>query len=107
MIGIARTVEDAASYVERSIAGAPSRFQARVTLHAGAGQMAKRLPPHAGTIEPIDDEHCLFQTGDDDLSWLALRLAMFGVDFDVHEPPELAEHLDALADRLRAAAGSR
>jgi predicted DNA-binding transcriptional regulator YafY len=99
--------KDAASYVERSIAGAPSRFHARVTLHAAAGEIAKRLAPHAGTIEPIDDQHCLYQTGDDDLAWLALRLANLGVDFDVHEPPELAEHLEALADRLRNAAGGR
>ena len=98
--------KDAASYVERSIAGAPSRFHARVTLHAAASQITKRLPPHAGTIESIDEQHCLYQTGDDDLTWLALRLAMLGVDFDVHEPPELADHLQVLADRLRKAAGS-
>ena len=98
--------KDAATYVERSIAGAPSRFRARVTLHAPAGQITKRLRPHAGTIEAIDEEHCLYETGDDDLAWLALRLAMLGVDFDVHEPPELAEHLQALADRLASAAGS-
>jgi hypothetical protein len=30
---------------------------------------------------------------------------MLGVDFEVHEPPELAEHLRALAGRLRRAAG--
>ena len=98
--------KDAATYVERSIASAPSRFRARVTLHAPAGQITKRLRPHAGTIEAIDEEHCLYETGDDDLAWLALRLAMLGVDFDVHEPPELAEHLQALADRLASAAGS-
>ena len=96
--------KDAATYVERSIASAPSRFHARVTLHAPADQITKRLPPHAGTIEAIDDQRCLFQTGDDDLAWLALRIAMLGVDFDVHEPPELAEHLQALADRLQRAA---
>ena len=38
------------------------------------------------------------------LSWLALRIAMLGVDFEVHEPPELIEHLRALADRLSRAA---
>jgi predicted DNA-binding transcriptional regulator YafY len=29
---------------------------------------------------------------------------MLGVDFEVHEPPELAEHLRALAGRLQRAA---
>ena len=28
---------------------------------------------------------------------------MLGVDFEVHEPPELVEHLRALADRLERA----
>jgi hypothetical protein len=28
---------------------------------------------------------------------------MLGVDFEVHEPPELIEHLQALADRLERA----
>jgi hypothetical protein len=31
---------------------------------------------------------------------------MFGVDFDVHEPPELAERLRAMARRLERAAGT-
>ena len=44
-------------------------------------------------------------TGDDDLRWLALRIAMLGVDFEVHEPPELIEELRSLASRLKRAAG--
>jgi hypothetical protein len=39
--------------------------------------------------------------------WLALRIATLGVDFEVHEPPELAEHLPALAGRLTRAGRSR
>ena len=96
--------KDAASYVERSIAGAPNRFEARVTLHASAEQIAARFPFHAGRIERLDSETCSYRTGDDSLGWLALRIAMFGVDFDVHEPPELTEELEALAKRLRRAA---
>ena len=30
---------------------------------------------------------------------------MLGVDFEVHEPPELIEHLQALAGRLGRATG--
>jgi predicted DNA-binding transcriptional regulator YafY len=55
-----------------------------------------------GTIVPVDDETCEYRTGDDDLDWLALRVAMLGVDFRVHGPPELVEHLAALARRLQA-----
>jgi predicted DNA-binding transcriptional regulator YafY len=96
---------DAAAYVERSIAGAPNRYEARVTLHAAADQIAGRVPAHWGTIEEIDARTWEYRTGDDDLGCLAERIAMLGVDFEVHEPPELAEHLRAVAGRLGRAAG--
>jgi predicted DNA-binding transcriptional regulator YafY len=97
--------EDAAAYVARSITGAPSRFEARVTLHVAAEEIMGRVPAYWGTIEPIDAHTCEYTTGDDDLRWLALRIAMLGVDFEVHEPPELLEHLRTLASRLNRAAG--
>ena len=78
-----------------------------VTLHAAADQVAGRVPAHWGTIEAKDADSCVFRTGDDDLDWLAMRIAMLGVDFEVHEPPELAEHLRSLAGRLSRAAGRR
>jgi predicted DNA-binding transcriptional regulator YafY len=96
--------KDAAAYVQQRITGAPNRFEARVTLHAAAEEITSRVPAYWGTIEPMDAHTCQYRTGDDDLGWLALRIAMLGVDFEVHEPPELAEHLRALASRLRRAA---
>jgi len=96
--------ENAAAYVEQSIAAAPSRFEALVTLGASAEEVTARAPFHWGAIEPIDAHSCRYRAGDDDLRWLALRLAMIGVDFEVHEPPELVEHLRALARRLDRAA---
>ncbi|TMK73260.1 MAG: YafY family transcriptional regulator [Actinobacteria bacterium] len=95
--------KDAAAYVERSIAGAPTRYEAVVTLHAPAEEISSRIPAYWGTIEPIDAHTCRFTAGDDDLGWLAMRVAMLGVDFDVQEPPELIEHLRALGSRLRRA----
>ena len=95
--------KDASAYVKQSISAAPSRFEARVTVHASAPEMASLLPPHWGTFEPIDADSCEYRAGDDDLGWLAMRIAMLGVDVQVHEPPELIEHLRALARRLRRA----
>jgi predicted DNA-binding transcriptional regulator YafY len=95
---------DAAAFVEQNIAGAPNRYEARVTLHAPAEEMAGRPACHWGRIEPIDAGSCEFRTGDDDLGWLAVRIAMLGVDFEVHEPPELLEHLGELGERLKRAA---
>jgi len=96
--------KDAAAYVEQSITGAPNRFEARVTLHASAEEMRSRVPSYWGAINPVDRKTCEYTTGDDDLRWLAWRIAMLGVDFDVHEPPELVEHLRSLALRLGRAA---
>jgi predicted DNA-binding transcriptional regulator YafY len=99
--------KDAADYVEQSIAGAWSRYEARVTVHASAQEVAARLPYVAGALEPIDAHRCEYRTSDDDLEWLALRIAMLGVDVDVHGPPEVIAQLDLLARRLRRAAGDR
>ncbi len=96
---------DAAAYMAQRMAEAPNRFEARLTLHAAAETIARRVPSHLGTIRPIDEQRCEYRTGDDDLGWLALRIVMLGVDFTVHGPPELAEHLRALSARLQRGAG--
>lgn len=98
--------DDAATFVERSIVAAPNRFEAVIILHAEAEQVARRVPIHWGAITPIDAHTSEFRTGEDDLRWLALRIAMLGVDFEVREPPELADHVRALAARLDRAASS-
>jgi predicted DNA-binding transcriptional regulator YafY len=96
---------DAGAFVAQRLSAAPNRFEARVTLHASAPAVRARVPRYWGTIRPLDERTCEYRTGDDDLDWLALRIAMLGVDFEVHEPPELAEHLRAMARRLERAAG--
>jgi predicted DNA-binding transcriptional regulator YafY len=78
-----------------------------VTLHVAADAVRERFGPQWGTFVRVDDETCEYRTGDDDLDWLALRVAMLGVDFEVHEPPELVEHVRVVARRLRRAARSR
>lgn len=96
--------KDAAAYVTQSITRAPNRFEARVTVHASAEEIASRVQAYRGVIEPIDAHTCEYRTSDDDLRWLALRVAMLGADFEVQEPLELVEHLRALALRLTRAA---
>ena len=59
-------------------------------------------PPAA--FSPLGEDRCEYRTGDDNLEWLGARLAMLGVDFEVHEPPELVEHLRGLSERLARAA---
>ncbi|WP_289465048.1 hypothetical protein, partial [Klebsiella pneumoniae] len=46
---------DAAAYVAANLSGAPSRYQARVTLHARAEDVAERSLFLGSTVEAIDD----------------------------------------------------
>ncbi|WP_441245359.1 helix-turn-helix transcriptional regulator [Kitasatospora sp. McL0602] len=93
--------EDAAAFVAAKFANRFPGHQAVVTLHAPAD----RLPPYLGELEPIDDASCRLRTRADSLEWLAVRLATLGCEFEVHEPPQLADTLRALAGRLTRAAG--
>jgi predicted DNA-binding transcriptional regulator YafY len=97
--------KDAASYVEQSLAGARSRYEARVTVDAPVDRIQARLPWLAGSLTRLGADRCEYRTSDDSLEWLAIRVAMLGADIEVHEPPELIEHLDALGTRLRRASG--
>ena len=58
------------------------------------------MPWGADELEPIDDATCELRTGDDDLHWLAMRVAMLGFEVEVHEPDELREELRRVGERL-------
>jgi predicted DNA-binding transcriptional regulator YafY len=94
---------DLAAYVAESVHRAPP-CRARVRLLVSAAAMAEKWPC-AGMIEPIDDHSCWFEARASTFENLAVYLAMFGVDFDVQEPPELLDELRRLSDRLGRAAG--
>ncbi|WP_371498496.1 YafY family transcriptional regulator [Kitasatospora sp. NBC_00374] len=97
---------DAAAYVAEKLAGRDRPYRAVVTVHAPADEVARRLGRVAGEVEPLDGHSCRLQTGGaGSMEWLALRLAMLGCEFEVHEPPELAAYLRALGARASRAAG--
>lgn len=91
---------DAAAFVAQAIASIPCRYQVAVTLYAPLEVMAERRCL-GGTLEAIDDRTCLLRASADSLEWFAVSLGLLGVDFDVHKPPELVDHLTLLADRYR------
>jgi predicted DNA-binding transcriptional regulator YafY len=93
---------DAAAYVAQSLSAAPARYEARVTLHAPAEELNRRRWL-GGSVEPLDDGRCLYCTSDDNLDWLAIRIAMLGYEFEVHEPPELVERLREVSGRITRA----
>ncbi|ADD45095.1 helix-turn-helix transcriptional regulator [Stackebrandtia nassauensis] len=79
------------------------RYQARYTLHAPVAQMAEQIPERYGMLEAIDDETCTLYTGSNWLDGLAMWLVNLGVDFEIHEPPELVEYLRQMNTRLARA----
>ncbi len=96
---------DAAEYVQQSFRSMPTRYQVVATLHASAVEVEGRLHPGHGSVEPIDDTSCLFRAEGDYLEWLMFQLVWIGVDFEVHEPPDLIAYIATLRDRLRMAVG--
>ncbi|MFE3318017.1 helix-turn-helix transcriptional regulator [Nocardia sp. NPDC059195] len=94
---------DLAGWVSRGVSTAAYRYQARITLEVSAAVAADRIPPTVGVIEAIDEGHCLLHTGSNSLDEIAVYTGLFGFGFRVNEPPELIDHLRALADRVGAA----
>jgi predicted DNA-binding transcriptional regulator YafY len=93
---------DLVTWLRRGVGAATWRYRARVRVHAPAELVAARLPP-AVLVEPVDEQSCIVDAGSDTPRMLALYLGMLDLDFEVDEPPELVEHLRALADRYRRA----
>ena len=96
---------DAAAYVAANLRQAPSRHNARITLHGPPAELIERWPWLRDSITPLGEDRSEYRTSDDSLDWLAMRVGMIGVEFEVHEPPELVDALRALAGRVGRAAG--
>ncbi|MEV4175557.1 YafY family protein [Nonomuraea sp. NPDC049709] len=93
----------AAAYVADQLYSLASTYEAVVTLHAPITEPIRAL----GEVTPIGERVCRLRMHADTLDWLAFRLTAIGCEFEVHEPPELTEHLRELAARLtRAATGT-
>ena len=94
----------AVEFVSRSLSAQPQRYPARITVHAPASEVERLVPAGWGSVRPIDDETCEYLTGDHDIHWLAIRVAMIRAELEVHEPPELRDELERLAGRAQRAA---
>ncbi|HEV7651579.1 MAG TPA: YafY family protein [Actinophytocola sp.] len=92
--------QDPAAFVTAKMySGAPT-YAAVVTLDLPA------VPAHlGGTGTPLPDGRCRWESPADTLEWLAFRLLTLGCEVEVHEPPELVDHLRAVAGRASRAAG--
>ena len=96
-------VADALTFVtERLLESAPT-YRAVATLHAPIERVAPSLDG-VGELESIGVDRCRLTIDGDTLAWLAFRLSTIGCEFEVHEPPELVDHLRDLGARISRAA---
>ncbi|GAA4144018.1 helix-turn-helix transcriptional regulator [Actinomadura keratinilytica] len=98
---------DAAQFVRRSLAAARPAVRAVLRVHAPAHVLADRFRVTGQELEPVDERTCLLRTRAESLEWTALRVAFLDLDFEVLEPPELADRLGELGRRLLRAAGRK
>jgi predicted DNA-binding transcriptional regulator YafY len=96
----------AAEYPRQSMQRQQESYEVVVTFAAPAELVAPRVPGWLGRPEALGDGVCrLRATVAESLEWLAVRLAMPGFEFRVHEPEELVRTVGELGARLGRAAG--
>jgi predicted DNA-binding transcriptional regulator YafY len=95
--------ESLGEFVSRQVASSVYTYQAVLTIKAPLQEVAERTSPTSVSLEPIDDHSCLMRTGAESLDRIVFYLLFTGIDFEVHEPPELAEHIGMLVTRLQNA----
>ncbi|KUN21371.1 transcriptional regulator [Streptomyces antibioticus] len=96
----------AAEYLRQSMYRRQETYEFAVTFAAPAELVAARVPRWLGTPEAMGEGRCRLRgESGDAVEWLAVRLAMTGVDFTVESPRELVECVRGLGDRLVRAAG--
>ncbi|MQA97854.1 MAG: WYL domain-containing protein [Streptosporangiales bacterium] len=96
--------EDMETYLSTALSSAPYPYQARVTLHMSKEEASQHVAATVGVLEAIDANTCELRLGANELVALGWIVGSIGAEFEIHEPPELAEHLRALGERLVRAA---
>lgn len=95
--------DDLATFVSRGISTQAYRYRARFTLHVPLEEAADRIPPTIGALEERDERSCTLRAGSNSLDELLLYVALYGFDFEIHEPPELIEHARTVTARIAEA----
>ena len=89
---------NAADFVMNSLRSIPMRYRVSATVEAPAAEISKQL--REAVVEPVDETHSLLRLEGDRLEWLTFQLTWLGVDFVIHEPPELKKYASSLSSRL-------
>ena len=88
---------------ERFDAHAPEHLVV-VTFHASVATVAERLSRKDGALEPLGDDRCRYSARVDSYEWMAVVLALAGLDYTIERPAAFAARTRELARRMTAAA---
>jgi predicted DNA-binding transcriptional regulator YafY len=100
------TDNEASRYVQRSTGTSTWRYRARIRIRAPANQV-RPLLPLAVDVSADGRDRCIIDVGSDTPHQLALYVGLLDTDFDILDPPELAEAFLRLAERYQRAASAR
>jgi len=100
-----RASPDAAAYVQEGVASRVYPHRARFLVHAPAAAVRSRLPASAAVVQDRGRDRCEVLSGAAALDIVLVHVLLLGHDFEVLDPPELAERCGVLAATLRAAGG--
>lgn len=90
--------------VQRSIKRGARPDRAKVLLHAPYETVQPKLAKFGPELEPVGPDRCRIESGLNDYRYLALRVALLGIPFEVESPPELQAEVERLAVELSGAA---
>lgn len=93
---------DAAAFVTAGIVTASARHRVDVTIAAPADRVRAEAGQWGEVTEDADGTSRLVLHAES-LDWAAFVLGSLGASFTIHEPPELADRLDAWAELFRKA----
>jgi predicted DNA-binding transcriptional regulator YafY len=96
------TDDEAAGYVQRSVGTATWRYRARIRIHA-PGDQVRALLPLAVSVSEDGSDHCVIEVGSDTPHQLALYIGLLDSDFEILDPPDLAEAFLRLSERYQRA----
>lgn len=94
--------QDAAEFVRAGIDSRFAPYAVEAVVHAAAGQVRGRIGQWA-EVEDVGEQRCRIRMSTDNLDWPAMALGSLGAEFDIVEPAELADHVQAWAERFARA----
>ena len=95
-----RAAPDAVAHVQEGVASRGYPRQARFLVHAPAATVRGQIPARAAVVHERAEQRCEVRAGAEDLDYVLLHVALLGHEFEVLDPPDLAERAREVAGRL-------